>query len=398
MESIPRPLVEKLSPRGRAESNIRRWIQVGELRQGEALPSENVLAQRLQVARGTVRAALKRLQDEGFIDCTQGRIRRVAEKDGLKLDHGLMRRTVLLLAPSLDRDPRHPQSGWPEWLTQGAMHALRALGLHVLTLNPADLTAEEIEPLLMQSPFGVVVPEVFRRLQADPAAGLPVLKRMREAGLPSVAYGGDPRLEPFDRVTSDHALGSYRLTQHLLEQGRRRPMMLIEKPGTSYWLQARIAGYERAMREAGLNPLPPLVMPAFPAEREPDGEFFESVSRYVAGYLLEVMAGNKPIDAILSMSDGKTYPITRACQLLGRRVHDDVAVVGYDNYWADSWERQFIDAKPLATVDKKNFEMGQEMIRLLVARAEGKLPDAPQTRVVEPKLVANTDALLSSLS
>lgn len=386
------PWIERFppTPRARVEHRVRSWIDRGRLAVGQEIPSETKLANELSVARGTVRSALKRLEAEGLLECSQGRTRRVKSGPPVALSRSLLSRVFVVLAPPVRDDPRHRQSGWSEWITQGVIQALRARSLHVLTLDPTEVRPAELSGLMQQTPAGVLVPEVFRGLCADPAAGLPLLSRLRDAGVPAVAYGGDPRLAPFNRVVSDHEAGAYALTRYLVQSGRRRPLMLIEQPGQTYWLTARRSGYERAMREAGLEPVPPLTMPPFPAEREPSAEFFDSVSRYVMGHLYEHLAGTQPVDAILAMSDGKVFPIARACELLGKRVHEDVAVVGYDNYWQDSWERAYTELSPLATIDKQNFEMGRQMVELLLDRADSDSIEAAQTRVVPPRLVLNS--------
>lgn len=51
---------------------IRQWILAGSYAVGEALPGENVLAQRFGVARITVRSAISRLQEEGLVDRRHG--------------------------------------------------------------------------------------------------------------------------------------------------------------------------------------------------------------------------------------------------------------------------------------------------------------------------------------
>jgi DNA-binding FadR family transcriptional regulator len=50
----------------------------GELRDGEALPSERILAERFGVARGTVRQAVHKLADWGLLHTRQGGITRIA--------------------------------------------------------------------------------------------------------------------------------------------------------------------------------------------------------------------------------------------------------------------------------------------------------------------------------
>jgi GntR family transcriptional regulator len=63
----PRPLYEQLAVilRGRIES--------GEYEPGRAIPSENRLMQDWDVARDTVRKAIRRLADEGLVEIVRGR-------------------------------------------------------------------------------------------------------------------------------------------------------------------------------------------------------------------------------------------------------------------------------------------------------------------------------------
>jgi hypothetical protein len=42
---------------------------------------------------------------------------------------------------------------------------------------------------------------------------------------------------------------------------------------------------------------------------------------------------------------------------------------------------------PMITVDKLNWQIGQQLVRLLVDRAEGRLPDEPQWQLVPPKIL-----------
>jgi DNA-binding GntR family transcriptional regulator len=63
----PTPLKVQLA------NELRAKIQSGELASGQPIPSESYLQQQHGVARGTVRAAVKILQDEGLVITIQGR-------------------------------------------------------------------------------------------------------------------------------------------------------------------------------------------------------------------------------------------------------------------------------------------------------------------------------------
>ena len=65
----------------------------------------------------------------------------------------------------------------------------------------------------------------------------------------------------------------------------------------------------------------------------------------------------------------------------------DVLLAGYDHYWADVPERQYEATPPVATIDKLNARMGEQLVALLRQRVAGELPDAPQCRLVPPQLI-----------
>jgi DNA-binding GntR family transcriptional regulator len=64
----------------RIAAELRATIESGELRPGDALPSESALAARYGVARDTVRHALAELQGAGLVEAVHGKGRFVRER------------------------------------------------------------------------------------------------------------------------------------------------------------------------------------------------------------------------------------------------------------------------------------------------------------------------------
>jgi len=222
-------------------------------------------------------------------------------------------------------------------------------------------------------------------------AGRRGLDVLRQGGVCVVGYGHSSDFADYDTVASDHAAGSYALTKWLIEHGRRRILRYCPQgrwspdaiPG---WLMQRELGYEQAMTEAGLTPLPPL---SIPNTRSASGDSAarELAAHTAAGYLAPHLLRADPIDAIMGLSDGHIPELAAACRILGKQPNKDVALVGYDNYWADMVDMKQGDIAPLATMDKLNVQIGQELIRLLLGRCARELPPASQHRLVPPKLV-----------
>lgn len=65
---------------------LRADIESGRLKSNTSCPSESALCTRFSVSRGTVRAALKRLSLEGFLQVASGKVRTILERRPLPLD------------------------------------------------------------------------------------------------------------------------------------------------------------------------------------------------------------------------------------------------------------------------------------------------------------------------
>lgn len=372
------------APRSRVVRSLKQWMDEGILAEGAPLPSERALSEKLQVDRGTVRRALAMLDEQGLLRSHNGRTR-VVNREGREGQprSGWMQNAVAVLTRTTGEPwTGHRQSGWSDYIGHGAVHAIRQQGLHAFALEPDRFTKDGIATFLAEQPSGVFITDVGT---PSSAALLQCAGELRRKGVPVVVYGDAPEMAGFDRVTSDHEQGSFLLTRWLIEQGRRRILPLAPEPATGYWMPLRRAGYERAMREAGLQPLETLEVPS--STQSTYAAMLHSNARAWSSFLGDYLQGATPVDALMLSSDGGVTPAAEACRLLGREPNRDVALVGYDNYWLESPEREFEPTAPQATVDKLNLKMGAALIDLLCDRIAGKLPPEPQRRVVQPQLV-----------
>ena len=382
----PTNSIQNQSPRIRSIRKLRQWIREGLLPAGEPLPPENELADKLQVSRTTVRAAVKAIEDEGLVRTADNR-RRIVLKNKASSD-SLLSDTVTIIThlgeawPSGVHQP--VATGWERYIQIGLVDAIRNAGLHALTLRFDRLHDDQVKKLLLEQPRGLVLmrPTLLSR------EVLAVARQLRESGVPIVSYGYSHGLE-FDSLTSDHADGCQKLCQWLIENGRRRILRVWDRPigaEIEEWRRQRDIGYEISMRQADLEVLPPLEVPPLPEAAIQSREAFDLRARLILGYLWEHLSGPNPVDAILGLTDGACYPISAACRMLGKQPNRDITVVGYDNYWQDSPHRKWESAGPAATIDKLNLDLGKELMDLLLDRANGKLPPEPQLRLMQPRL------------
>jgi DNA-binding LacI/PurR family transcriptional regulator len=194
----------------------------------------------------------------------------------------------------------------------------------------------------------------------------PLPSMARRAGLPTV-FGGRPdwptaQDEPSPLyVDTDNRDGARQAVRHLLERGRRR-IGVITGPLDQASALDRLSGYEEVLAEIAAEPL------------VARGDFTaESGERAMA----ELLTRAPELDAVFASSDLMASGALRTLRARGRRVPQDVAVVGYDDLGPASWADP-----PLTTVRQDIEEMGRVMARLLLTRLAK--PEARLEPVVTP--------------
>ncbi len=366
-------------------------IQEGVYVPGQPLPSARELSRKLSVDRGTVARAMKSLESEGLIRRTSRMTHIVSATAPMAASaaasrNGLLADAIAVLTIRETSLLGHRRPGWVEYITLGAMQAIQGSGHSAIAVHPSKLDEAGLADLAAGAPLGVVLTDLLTESGEDA-----ILRGLRKASVPLVVCGDAAAWRDYDRVSSDQEAGCHDLTAWLVSRGHRRILPLWHGLSRHYWLPQRLRGYRRAMREAGLVPLEPVEGPRSP-QRCDAAAAFQAGARFLAGYLIEHLRGETPVDAILTASDGEVAFVSAACRLFGKTPGSDVAVAGYDHYWADCPERRFEPSPPAASVDKRNSTIGAELVALLIDRTEGRLDDGPQLRTVAPKLITDAGA------
>jgi DNA-binding LacI/PurR family transcriptional regulator len=386
---------------------LRRQIHAGELKPGERLPSRSEVRERHHITQPTIERAQAILEREGLIVRRERQGVFVAANPGESVAKNLiegasrvMTGVIAVITPHEPTVPSdHRQFGWSDFITQGALAACTAHGKHALILHPARLRGEELDYLLENPPLGFVFSGLTNRENIKELLWL--LNALRAKSQSVVVYGDEPEFSEIDRVDSNHEQGCYLLTRYLIEQGHKAILPFWPTmQDRMQWLVRRHEGYLRAMREAGLPPLP---IRQYPHIHQPDAPDdtpakFARTARHMAGYLADYLGRERRCDAILSISDGDLYTLAAACKLLGHVPNRDVVLAGYDNIWRDAIERSFLPIQPIATVDKHNWRMGHELIDLLMARTDNTIATSPQKVLVQPELIVPSDEIKANSS
>lgn len=182
----------------------------------------------------------------------------------------------------------------------------------------------------------------------------PRLAQLIERGAHFVRWGSAGDAEFGATVSSDNEQGGFEATTHLLQQGRRRIAFIGTASAAYPEFQERWRGYVRALRAAGIDP-----DERFRADADPS----EDAGRSAVRQLFDL---GVDLDAIFAASDVAAIGAMHALQDLGRRVPDDVAIVGFDDIPAAS-----LSSPPLTTVKQDPRQAGEALVGSLIAAIEG---------------------------
>ena len=201
----------------------------------------------------------------------------------------------------------------------------------------------------------------------------PLPDQVRMLGLPAVLNGRRSEEEPVAFVDSDNVGAGRSAVAHLAGRGRRR-IATITGPLDMYVARCRLDGYRAGLTEAGLAPDESLVA---------TGDFTEEGGRLAMRDLLE---RSPDLDAVFAASDVMAAGARSVLREAGRRVPEDVALVGVD----DSAVARHMDP-PLTSVRQPIEEMGRTMARLLLQEIAQESAEQPR-RVLPTELVVRASS------
>ena len=175
----------------------------------------------------------------------------------------------------------------------------------------------------------------------------PLPSQLVARGVPAVLGGRPSEATGLPFVDMDNAGGAGQAVAHLGRTGRRRIATITGPQDMTAGLH-RLEGYRTALLAAGL-PIDEALVAA--------GDFSEQSGREAMTTLLQRVPD---LDAVFAASDPMAIGALAALSAAGRRVPDDVAVVGFD----DSPSSRHITPM-LTTVHQPVEAMGAEMMKLL---------------------------------
>jgi LacI family transcriptional regulator len=193
-------------------------------------------------------------------------------------------------------------------------------------------------------------------------------KGLLDLNIPVVAMDRDyPELK-MDVVISDNLQGGRLATQHLISLGHKR-IGCIAGPSKVNLSARRVIGYIQSLEQAGLAVDRNLII---------SGDFHPKSGQTAAK---ELLAMQDPPTAIFACNDLMAIGALRAGMELGRRIPQDLAVVGYDDIELASYT-----TPPLTTIQQPKKEMGITAFNYLLGRIQAR-QSSPQRASLPVSLV-----------
>jgi DNA-binding LacI/PurR family transcriptional regulator len=169
-----------------------------------------------------------------------------------------------------------------------------------------------------------------------------------------------------DSVFADSEAGAEKAATHLIETGCRR-IGHITGPFFVTIAQDRVRGYKKAMKRGGL-------------EVDDNRMIAHGDYTHKSGYMAmkELLRKMPDIDGVFAANDQMSVGALKALMEAGKRVPEDVKIIGYDDVFISS-----VLDPPLSTIHVQKYRMGKNAAELLFAQLDEKREPSPRGRTIE---------------
>ena len=313
----------------------------------KALPSPGdhlTMADLAKVAGVSAITVSRALRDSPLVNAeTRARVREVAQQYGysfnvsarnLKLRRSMTVAVVVEMKPTVERQMSGP---YPLDLLGGITQELTSTGYSVLLTSLQGGSLPNV-----QAADGVIL--------LGQGAHEDAMHEVQRWGRPMVVWGAVSRHESQVVVGSDNRRGGALAAERFIALGRSRPAFLGDPAHGEF--AERLEGYSAALARHGITPIAPTVT-----------SFTVGAGADAVHALLQA---NPQVDALFAASDLLAIGAIRALIERGRRVPEDVSVIGYDDSPLGATY-----VPPLTSVHQNFIDAGVLLARKVRALIEG---------------------------
>jgi len=340
---------------------LREDILMGNIRPGEKIPSENVLAEKFSVSRHTVRKALSVLVNEGYLVTKHGLGTYCVDRSSKRNSSGNIGVITTYISEYIF--PR---------VIQGIDSVLSDNGYSIIlknTGNDSEMEAGCLKDILTKDVEGLIIEPTKSALHSK---NLKYYRALDNHRIPYLfIHGCYQQLEDRSYVILDDTAGMHAVVEYLARLGHKK-IVGIFKADDIQGIN-RHKGYVKALNEAGLPYDPDYVIWFHTEDRETK-----------PSEAIKYMIRNRyQMDAIACYNDQIAVGIIKQLSDLGIKVPGDISVTGFDDSFLS------VSTSPeLTTVTHPKEKLGELAARILLKMLrDDNYLDNPVHEIIVPELV-----------
>ncbi len=194
-------------------------------------------------------------------------------------------------------------------------------------------------------------------------------------GIPIIHFDRVCENAETSKVLLDDTNGSFKVTEHLIEQGCKR-IAAIAGPEHLFVSKKRINGYLKALKKYKIEPDPALIF------------YCDLTIPSVLAIVDRVLDNNVPVDAIFSIFDAGAIRILVHLKQKGIKVPEEICVASFGNEPMG----EFIEPG-LTSFDPHTFKVGEMAAKLLLEQIIGGEDYQIKTKIIKGNLVIRKSTL-----
>ncbi len=322
----------------------------------EALPSENQLVKKYHISRGSVRTALRELQEKDLIYSLPGKgsfVKKYSSSQNISEDK------IAFIVPSLEDSDLQ--------IYQGIEETLNKEGFVLSIFNSQRSIEREnknLRLLLEGNEKGAIIFPNWGR------SNIEIIFELKRANYPFVLIDRYFRDLETDYVVTDNKKGGYLATEYLIKLGHRRIGIIAGLSCTA--IEDRLEGYREALAEYNILHHLSLMRKVNEVDKlEPSN----------GGYLeTKELLKEKPT-AIFATNDFFAQGAMKAIEEENLSIPEDISLIGFDN-------QKFSEnlSPPLTTIAQPFYSIGKNAAKILIKKISG-VSDRIKQITLSPELI-----------
>lgn len=202
---------------------------------------------------------------------------------------------------------------------------------------------ERIVDLMKRNRVDGVIVAITKKTQ-----NMASFQKLESFGIPVVFFARPPKDDSFNYVTSDNEGGAFEATSYLVKKGHTRIGHFMG-PESMYVSHKRLEGYKKALQQNGIAYEPELVKSV---------DLTSSSAFSAMAYFMQM---ETPPSAFFTF---KNYISLDAIEYLKENYPDKLPAIDFAGF-GNLPLFQYLDHKPVASIEESSYEMGEEAARLL---------------------------------